>query len=209
MGHDFLSRTELRADAIRYPVLSNRREEAVREEVIIRDIERAMLRIARSMGRRDLGRQVERALGNRIDLSYLQLLASVDELTVPGEAPTIKDIARYLDVHHSRASRLVKDAIRAGFLVRLASQEDARKSPLALSEKGREVADAIHDARAKHLAARLHGFSKSDRRNFARLLERFSSQDAAHAKSERSDAEADRPGNARKLRSRRRRKSAA
>ena len=154
----------------------------MREEGAIRDIERAMIRIVRTMGRRDLGRQIERALGTRVDASFLQVIGAVDELTVADEAPTIKDIARFLDVHHSRASRLVKDAIRSGLLMRLASQEDARKSPLALSNKGREIADAIHAARAKHFMARLYGFSKSDRRIFARLLERFAAGDAGGQK---------------------------
>ena len=180
----------------------------MREESTLRDIERAMVRIVRSMGRRDLGRLVERTFGSRIDVSYLQLIEAVDELTGPDEGPTIKDIARWLDVHHSRASRQVKDTIRAGFLLRLASQEDARKSPLALSEKGREVADAIHAARAKHLASRLHGFSKTDRKNFAALLERFAANESAHSKSERNDAEASRK-NVRKLRSHKRHKAAA
>lgn len=150
----------------------------MRDENTIRDIERAMSRIARGMGRRDLGRQIERALGTRVDASFLQVIGAVDELAGADEAPTIKDIARFLDVHHSRASRLVKDAIRSGFLMRLASQEDARKSPLALTAKGRGVADAIYATRAKHVAARLHNFSKSDRRNFARLLERFAAKDS-------------------------------
>ena len=57
--------------------------------------------------------------------------------------------------------------------MRLASQEDARKSPLALSEKGHEIASAIHAARAKYFAARLLGLSKADRRDLARLLEEF------------------------------------
>lgn len=181
----------------------------MRDEAILRDIERAMVRIGRSMGRRDLGRLVERALGNRIDVSFLQLIGAVDELTGSDEAPTIKDIARWLDVHHSRASRLVKDTIRAGFLMRLASQEDARKSPLALSDKGREIADAIHAVRAKHLAARLHGFSKSDRRTFAQLLDRFAGLDSAQGKGERDNAEADAPRSARRPRSRKRHKAAA
>lgn len=150
----------------------------MKDETTIRDIARAVIRIARSMGRRDLGRQVERALGSRVDVSFLQVIGAVDELTGPDDAPTIKDLARILDVHHSRASRLVKDAIRAGFLMRLASQEDARKSPLALSEKGREIAEAIHATQAKHFAARLHGFSKADRRNLARLLGRFANSNS-------------------------------
>lgn len=182
----------------------------MRDEATLRDIERAMIRIARSMGRRDLGRQVERALGSRIDVSFLQVIGAVDELTGADEAPTIKDIARFLDVHHSRASRLVRDTIRAGFLMRLASQEDARKSPLALSEKGREIAGAIHTARTKHVAARLHGFSNADCRNLARLLVRFAETDsAAHAKSDRGEGEGDMPRHARKSRVRKRRRTGA
>jgi len=150
----------------------------LRDETVIRSIERAMLRIARSMGRRDLGRQVERSLGSRVDTSLLQVVAAIDELGGGGEAPTIKDIARQLDVHHSRASRLVKDAIRAGLVMRLASQEDARKSPLALGEKGLEIAASIHAARARFFAAGLQGLSRSDRRNLAQLLEQFAENDA-------------------------------
>lgn len=179
----------------------------MRDENIIRDIERAMSRIARSMGRRDLGRQIERALGSRVDVSFLQAIGAVDELTGGDEAPTIKDIARFLDVHHSRASRLVRDAIRSGFLMRLASQEDARKSPLALSEKGREIAGAIHAARARHFAARLHDFSRSDRRDLARLLEKFVKTDStAHGKKER-DGGSPLPREGRKPRTRRHPKS--
>ncbi|HLY07018.1 MAG TPA: hypothetical protein VKR31_14830 [Rhizomicrobium sp.] len=182
----------------------------MREESTLRDIERAIVRIARSMGRRDMGRLVERTLGSRIDVSFLQLIGAVDELTEPGEAPTIKDIARWLDVHHSRASRLVKDTIRAGFLMRLASQEDARKSPLALSEKGREIAEAIHAARTKHLAARLHGFSKSDRRTFAQLLGRFAaSKSEAHGNTGQSGPAAAVAPSPRRHRTRPRRKRTA
>ena len=139
-----------------------------------------MMRIARSLGQRDLGRQVERQLGERIDVSFLQAVAAVEALSGAGNAPTIKDLARQLDVHQSRASRLVKDTIRAGLVARLASQEDGRKSPLALSEKGKAIARAIEAARTKYFAARLQGFSNADRYDLARLLEQFAENDDKH-----------------------------
>ena len=179
----------------------------MRDESTIRSIERALIRIARSMGRRDLGRQTERALGARVDASFLQVIGAIDELTGPDDAPTIKDLARSLDVHHSRASRLVKDSIRAGFVVRLASQEDARKSPLALSGKGREIAGAIHAARAKYFAARLDGWSRADRRNLARLLEQFAEKHSdshkKHGVQGTEDAAVSRPSLKRRARKRR------
>jgi DNA-binding MarR family transcriptional regulator len=146
------------------------------EETNIRSIERAIIRIARSMGRRDLGRQVERSLGSRVDVSFLPVVGAVDELN-GSAAPTIKDIARHLDVHHSRASRLVKDTIRSGLVIRLASQDDARKSCVALSDKGQKIAAAIHAARAKFFATRLQGWSKGDRRKLAVLLALFADKD--------------------------------
>src|SRR2546423_16383 len=98
----------------------------MRDESTIRTIAHAMGRIARSMGRRDLGRQIERNVGGWVDVSFLAVIEAIDELSGSVGKPTIKDVARHLDVHHSRASRLVKNTIRAGFIKRLASQEDAR-----------------------------------------------------------------------------------
>ena len=184
----------------------------MRDQGVIRSIEGAMVRIARSLGRRDLGRQIERHLGSRVDLSFVQVIGAIDELSGPDSAPTIKDVARLLDVHHSRASRLVKDTIRAGFVLRLASQEDARKSPLALSEKGEAIARAIHASRAKYFVTRLHGLSKADCRHLARLLERFAENDAAHRKEDRegaADAAALASARSRKIRARKRRKEPA
>lgn len=179
----------------------------MRHEATIRNIERAMMGIARILGRRDLARHVERSLGSRVDASLLQVIGAIDELTEQSRAPTIKDIARHLDVHHSRASRVVKDTIRAGFVTRLASQEDARKSPLALSDKGREIASALCAARAKFFTARLHSLSKSDKRNLARLLERFVANGAeAHRK---KDPEATASPSLRKIRKKHPRKRAA
>ena len=156
----------------------------MREEASVRDIEYAIIRVARSLARRDLARQVERILGSRVDGSFLTVIGAIDELSEAG-APTIKDIARHLDVHHSRASRLVKDTIRGGFVVRLAAQDDARKSCVTLSARGREIAASIRAARAKFFATRLQGWSKADRLKIATLLARFAERDAdVHRKQE-------------------------
>ena len=169
-----------------------------------------MTRIARELGRRDFVRAVERKLGSRMDHSFLLVVDAIDELGKTGEPPTIKDVARHMDVHHSRASRLVKDTIRAGLVTRLASQEDARKSPLALSGKGQEIAIAIRGARERYFALRLHGLSKSDRRNLADLLERFAENAAGmHGKDERTAIKTGRATPGRKQRTRKHRKNTA
>jgi DNA-binding MarR family transcriptional regulator len=143
----------------------------------IRAIERAMFEIARSLGRRDLGRQVERRLGKSLDGSHLLVVDAIDEGAENGEAPTVGKIAKFLDVHPSRASRLVKSAIRAGLAIRVASQGDGRKSCLELSPRGREIAKAIRGARARYFASRMKGWARADRREFGRLLVLFAESD--------------------------------
>ena len=145
----------------------------------VRAIERAMVEIARALGRRDLGRQIERRRGTPVDTSDLLVVDAIDEASENGEPPTVGKIARFLDVHPSRASRMVKHAIRAGLAVRVASQGDGRKSCLELSQRGREIAKDVRRARARYFASRMKGWSRVDRRNFARLLVLFAQSDHA------------------------------
>ncbi len=136
-----------------------------------------MFEIARSLGRRDLGRQVERRLGRVVDGSHLLVVDAIDEGTEHGDPPTVGKVAKVLDVHPSRASRMVKSAIRAGLAVRTASQGDGRKSCLELSAKGREIVKAIRGARARYFASRMKGWPRGDRREFGRLLVLFAESD--------------------------------
>ena len=152
----------------------------------IRAIERAMFEIARSLGRRDLGRQVERRLGKLVDGSHLLVADAIDEGTEHGEPPTVGKIAKILDVHPSRASRMVKSAIRAGLAIRVASQGDGRKSCLELSLRGRQIVRAIRGARARYFASRMKGWPRADRREFGRLLVLFAQSDHPH-RHERAD----------------------
>ncbi|HEX4158999.1 MAG TPA: MarR family transcriptional regulator [Rhizomicrobium sp.] len=132
-----------------------------------------MFEIARSLGRRDLGRQVERRLGKAVDASHLLVVDAIDGGTENGDLPTVGKVAKFLDVHPSRASRMVKSAIRAGLALRVASQGDGRKSCLELSARGREIVKAIRGARARYFASRMKGWPRGDRREFARLLVLF------------------------------------
>ena len=152
----------------------------------VRTIERALVEIARALGRRDLGRQIARRRGSAVETSHLLVVDAIDEASGSGDPPTVGKIARFLDVHPSRASRMVKHAIRAGLAVRVASQGDGRKSCLELSARGREIAKDVRRARAMYFVSRMKGWSRPDRRNFARLLVLFAQADHA-----RNDEHAD------------------
>jgi DNA-binding MarR family transcriptional regulator len=142
------------------------------DEETVREIERGLLRIVRLLGKRNLGQMMERTLEGLVDFSHV---AVVDALGGGNnkEQATIGQIARSVGLDHSRASRMVAAAIRAGYAKRMASQEDGRRTCVALTEKGLEFAAAIRNVRHKFFVQHLKGWSKEDRRVFARLLMRF------------------------------------
>jgi DNA-binding MarR family transcriptional regulator len=152
----------------------------------VRAIECAMAQIARNLGRRDLGLYVERRLGSTVDGAHILVVDAIDACGEATDLPTIGDVAKYLDVHPSRASRMVKSAIRGGIIMRQASQVDGRKSCLELSARGHEIAVAIRGARARYFARRMKGWTTADRQAFATLLIQFAQSDEAW-RSEHSD----------------------
>jgi DNA-binding MarR family transcriptional regulator len=139
----------------------------------IKTIERSITKIARNMGRWNLGRSLERRLGGLIDFSHVAVVGSLSELSETGTSATVGQLARRMDVDPSRASRMVAKAIRAGYAKRMASQEDGRRTCVALTKKGEEFETAIKDLRSRYFTSHLKGWSEKDRETFARLLTRF------------------------------------
>jgi DNA-binding MarR family transcriptional regulator len=137
-------------------------------------IERAMLRIRRSVTRRELGRGMAGVLSGESDLSQLFAVDAVDEATEQAERPvTVGTVAERLGVDPSRASRLVARAVQAGYLKRVASQADGRQSLLELTDAGRDVVQQMHAYRQAQFELAMRDWSPHDRAEFARLLARF------------------------------------
>jgi DNA-binding MarR family transcriptional regulator len=139
----------------------------------VRQIERAIIQIARNLGRHNLGRAAERKLEILVNFSHVSVVDALGEGR-DGDAPaTVGQIARRMGVDPSRASRAVSGAIRNGYARRVASQEDGRRTCLALTEKGEEFAAAIREMRLRYFSSHLKDWPEEDRAAFARLLARF------------------------------------
>jgi DNA-binding MarR family transcriptional regulator len=137
-------------------------------------IERAMVRLRRSIGRRELGKAMARRLGLPGDLSPFFAIDAVDEASSgAGQGVTVGVVAERLGVDPSRASRLVASAVRAGYLARVASQADGRLILLELTESGRAMVRAMRSHRQAYFDRLMRGWSDRDREEFARLLTRF------------------------------------
>lgn len=135
------------------------------------EIERAMVRLRRSMGRRTLGR----ALADRgVEFAVFGVVDAVEQGPDPsGDEVGVGQVGERLGIDPSRASRLVAQAVRAGYVRRVASQSDGRRIGLRLTDAGRELAESAHATRREYLAGFMSGWPADDRREFARLLTKF------------------------------------
>jgi DNA-binding MarR family transcriptional regulator len=137
-------------------------------------VDRAMVRIRRSQGRRTVGKLMQRKVGARINLANIAVADALEELADDGvENPSIGEMAERLGIEPSRASRMTASAIRAGFVRRIASQLDGRLSRLTLTSEGRKALRMTREFRVAFFSQLMSGWPHHDCEEFAKLLIRF------------------------------------
>ena len=137
-------------------------------------IERAMVRIRRSQTRRAIGRLMERQLRTRFNLAHSFVVDALDEAReVPGNEPSVGMVAEHLGVDPSRASRMVADAVRGGYVRRVASQADGRRMCLELTGEGRKLLKTTSSFRRRVFSKVMASWTESECVEFARLLAKF------------------------------------
>lgn len=144
----------------------------------IAQIERALVAIRRSQPRRAVGGPalsgIDDELGEVLSLGVLGVVDAVQDVPDEGDREvTIGLVAERLGLDPSRASRLVAEAADRGLLRRLPSAHDGRRTLLELTDEGQAVFTRVQSVRRAWVADRLADWSPTDRRAFARLLHRF------------------------------------
>jgi DNA-binding MarR family transcriptional regulator len=115
-----------------------------------------------------------------VQMSHVMVAGAVHRQGLECAEVTVGAVAEHLDIDPSTASRLVNDAICAGFVRRESSQVDARRVRLVLSERGRRVLDAVARFRRSYFDGLIDDWDPADRETFARLLTKFAESSAAH-----------------------------
>ncbi|MEV7011277.1 MarR family winged helix-turn-helix transcriptional regulator [Streptosporangium sp. NPDC051022] len=108
-----------------------------------------------------------------VQMSNVMVVNAVHRLSLDVSEVTVGAVAEQLDVDPSTASRLVNDAIGAGFVAREESEVDARRARLVLSPRGRRVRQVVVDSRRTYLDGLIADWDEADREVLARLLTRF------------------------------------
>ena len=137
-------------------------------------VERSMVKLRRGMTRQRLGKAAIREHNLPVDVQVLHVVDIVDEgPDEPGQEMSVGLVATRLGVDASRGSRVVAEAVRSGYVRRVASQEDGRRIHLELTPAGRAVVDATRGTRQEHFAKAMADWTEAERAEFARLLGRF------------------------------------
>lgn len=107
--------------------------------------------------------------GRRIEASTLLVLEALAAMA----DPTVRDVARALDVTHSTASRLVLRAEQAGMVRRGPSPASHRERVVEATEEGLVVRRRAVRFRLSRLADITAGWDVEELASFARALDRF------------------------------------
>ena len=140
--------------------------------------ETTMFHFHRRMVKGELAAVILRHLGLEIETAQFQCLMAVGRITlgIGGHEPrpaTVGMVAEELAIDPSRASRLVADLVGRDLAVRVAAQDDGRKSPIELSKAGLKILGSVRDARWQMLAQIFGEWSEKDIRVFANLFDRY------------------------------------
>lgn len=145
----------------------------------VASIDAIMNKIRRSIMRREFGRQVLALIDPSLETAHLDVISAISHNPAwqdePREEVTVGLIAERLGIDPSRASRVVADVVERGYAVRVASQSDARRICLELSDKGSRFIEAVRNNKWNLFARALGQWNERDLVTFAALLERFSS----------------------------------
>lgn len=141
------------------------------------------------IGRRYIGRLAISRAGAGLELSHLDLLSLVRRLSRRQEV-TVGLLAENMRLDHSRVSRVVADLVTRGVLRRDASQQDARRTLVALTEEGLAWLDRMNDVKHEVIGQILADWSQDDLRQFGVLYDRFVEGFERHAASHDDDGAA-------------------
>ena len=90
-----------------------------------------------------------------------------------GSEVTVGDVAAFLDVASSTASRLIDRAEQAGLVGRVPSEVNSRRTAIVLTDKGSGLQQRAYRARVAWLGEKLSDWSDDDVATLGRLLSRF------------------------------------
>lgn len=140
----------------------------------------ALFRLVRFWSRRWVNQaRTDTAAAQDDDMRQVQHIQVVEAVTAglrTSDEATVSTVADQLGLDHSGASRMVRDAVAAGYLTRVDSAHDRRRVVLELTDNGRDLLTASRDWQRRCFDRLTASWPDRDRHQFAAYLQRLADE---------------------------------
>jgi len=133
----------------------------------------ALFRLVRLGSRRWINRASQELTGEMRHVQHILAIEAVDTAQSRGQDPTVAAVAHQLGLDDSGASRIVRGATDAGYLLRGASRSDRRRASLTLTDRGRELLASSHRWQQRTFEQLTAHWDPQDRTQLAGYLQRL------------------------------------
>ncbi|ODQ93650.1 MarR family winged helix-turn-helix transcriptional regulator [Mycolicibacterium holsaticum] len=106
-------------------------------------------------------------------VSTLRVLRAVEQCQQLGPGASVGDVADFMAVEHSTASRSVAAVVAAGLLTKTFAADDQRRCALVLTDEGRNALDAVTERRRDLVAEMVVDWPDDDVDTLVSLLARL------------------------------------
>ena len=107
------------------------------------------------------------------NVSTLRVLRAVEQCQQVGGGTSIRDVAEYMGVEHSTASRSVAAVVAAGLLTKTSAADDQRRCALVLTDVGRTALGTVTGRRRELVAETIADWPDADVDMLVALLDRL------------------------------------
>lgn len=116
------------------------------------DLDELLVRVHILRQRPGWRRRLIDASGSVPSLSTLRVLRAVEQREKAGYSASVGEVAEYMAVEHSTASRTVTNVVNAGLLTKSLAPDDQRRCVLTLTEQGRKALAEVTERRQQMVA---------------------------------------------------------
>lgn len=136
-------------------------------------LDELLTRIHIARQRPDWRRQILGGADSVATVSTLRALRAVEQREQAGHTACIGDVADYLAIEHSTASRTVSSIVAAGLLTKSPAADDQRRSMLALTDVGRKALAQVTARRQELVTAVVADWPDAEVDTLVHLLDRL------------------------------------
>ncbi|MGE2690514.1 MarR family winged helix-turn-helix transcriptional regulator [Mycolicibacterium pulveris] len=132
-----------------------------------------LTRIAIARQRPSWRRRVLDGSGQMVNASTLRVLRAVEQCQQLGAGASVGDVADFMAVEHSTASRSVAAVVSAGLLTKTFAADDQRRCALVLTDEGRNALATVAERRRDLVAEMIADWPDADVDTLVVLLGRL------------------------------------